>query len=303
MTAECSNSSEHRVYAPQRNIIPERRVEPDWYWSVSGGLDSVAAYLVTREALHENYQKRPLMVYLDTRIGIPLNRIYVEHLADHYDEQLWSGRTEWKFEDYLEREDAPGPGAHEDVRKGLKGRQSSTLITRSDFPIVVQGISADESDHRASLPKMNEKRRHWEAYPVHRLTLRERAAVVIEADAPINPLWCFPEIFTDCGCGANGDPSEFDRVQELFPVFAQRLREYEESIDADGVRDTLGWGGLTASEQRARADGYEQATLTTCGVGCQRARDPVVVQAFKARLRGATKGESIAILQSGANDE
>lgn len=289
--------SNHRKLAPKRNVIPERRVEPDWYWSVSGGLNSVAAYLVTRKALHENYQKRPLMVYLDTRIGIPLNRIYVEQLADFFDEQLWTGRTEWKFgEDYVDHEAAPGPGAHEDVRKGLKGRQSSTLMTRSDFPVIVQGISAYESEHRASLPKVNEKRRHVEVYPVHQLTEREQAEIVLRSESPINPLWCYPEIFTDCGCGANGDPSEYDKVEELFPVFMQRLREIEESIDAEGVRDTLGWGGLSASEQRAREDGLEQTTLTTCGVGCQRSRDPAVVRAFKARVRGATVEESVSIL-------
>ena len=81
--------SEHRKQAPK---LCDGQY-PDWVWLTSGGIDSVAAFLLTRDALHDNYGKRPLLVYLDTRIGLPRQRLYVEHFADAYDEQLWTLRT------------------------------------------------------------------------------------------------------------------------------------------------------------------------------------------------------------------
>lgn len=172
--------------------------------------------------------------------------------------------------------------------------------TLADLPVYVIGLRAGESDNRASLPKVVEKRRHVEVYPVHRLSKRDCARIILEhEDCPINPFWIWPDCFSDCGCLANGDPSELDAVEERFPWFGQRMREIEESADADGLRGILGWDGLTAEEKSARRQGQEQLTL--CGDGCQRKRDPVVVRAFRARIHGATPDESIAILDGGAS--
>lgn len=273
---------------------------PDWFWSLSGGIDSTAAFLLTKDALRSsrsdgNYSKKPMAVYLDTRVGVPLNRFYVEELCDTYGVQLWTARTDESFLEWLRRDGAPGGGAHREVRQELKDRQVSKLTTLADHPIYVLGLAADESDARASLPKAVEKRRHWEVYPVHRLSRKERAEIILRhEECPRNPLWELPGVITDCGCLANGDPSELEKTAEHFPWFAQRLREWEESITHDGLKGTLGWDGLTATVKSAKQQGHEQLTL--CSEGCQRERDPAVVRAFRARSRGATKAEAIATL-------
>lgn len=278
--------------------------QPDWFWLSSGGIDSVAAYLLTREALHENYQKRPVLVYLDTRVGLPANRIYVEELADTYGEQMWSLRTHEKFEDrvagrgkYADRDDSGPPGAalHSDVQNELKGRQRDKLADLCDgMPIYVTGIRADESDARASKPKGEEMRKARYVKPVYGLTKKECARIILDhEECPINPAWTWNH-FSDCGCMANGDPSELDRVEQRFPAFAQRLREYEEAADADGLRSILGWDGLDPAIKSAREQGQEQMTL--CGQGCQRRTPSKISRAFEARIRGATKEESLAIL-------
>lgn len=285
-----------------RKRAPGRADEhPDWILSLSGGVDSTAAAIVAADAIRSsesggNFAKAPFAIYLDTRIGVPLSRIYTEQLAAWLDVQLWTLRTDESFGEWLKRDGAPGPGAHQEVRNELKDRQVSKLTTLADNPVYILGISADESDTRSEFPKVREMRRHIEVYPVHRLSRRERVEIVLRSGCPINPLWLYPRVISDCGCLANGDPSEMDRTEELFPVFAQRLREWEESITHDGLEGTLGWGGLTADEQAAKRDGFEQATLPMCGDGCQRKRDPAEVRAIKARANGASIEDSVSIL-------
>jgi len=194
--------------------------QPDWFWLVSGGIDSVAAYLLTREALHENYQKRPVMSYLDTTVGIPFNRAYVEALADHYGEAMWSMRTHESFEDrvakrgkYADRDDAgpPGGSQHSNVQNELKGRQREMAASRMPELLYVTGIRAGESEDRAKYPKGEVSRGIRYVKPVYELTKKECAEIILRADAPINPAWWWTH-FSDCGCMANGEPGELDKV-------------------------------------------------------------------------------------------
>lgn len=291
-------SKEHRKRAPGR---PEEH--PDWILSLSGGVDSTAAAIVSIDAIRSdksggNYAKTPFAVYLDTRVGVPLNRIYTEELADWLGVQLWKLRTDESFLEWLERDGAPGPGAHNEVRNELKHRQISRMTTLADNPIYILGIAQDESDNRAEFGKVREKRRHKEVYPVYTLSRKERVEIIIRSGCPISPLWIHPSAIRDCGCLCNGDPSELDKTEELFPVFAQRLREWEESTNYDGLKGTLGWGGLTAEEQRVREQGHRQDTLPMCGDGCQRERDPAEVRAFRAIANGEPKETAIAELYS-----
>jgi len=286
--------SDQHVDGTERFRKQAPKPHADWFWCLSGGLDSTAAFLLTRDALHDNYGKRPTPVYWDTGVGLPLNRLYLEELCDRYDEQLVTWRTNQSLERYVDENDAPGAGAHIDVRKLLKGQQSSKLTTLADHPVYVIGLRADESPNRAVLSKIVEKDRHVEVYPVHSLTAEECARIVLRhKDCPINPCWLYNHA-TDCFCLANGDPSELDATAERFPWFAQRIREIEEAADADGLRSTLGWDGLRAVEKKAIRQGQQQMTL--CGSGCQRQRDPAVVRAFRARIHGATPAEAISIL-------
>ena len=271
---------------------------PDWFWSLSGGIDSTAAFLLTRNALRENYSKRPVAIHFDTGVGLPLNRLYLEELCDRYGEQLWTLRTEENFRTWVETDGCPGPGAHSNVRNELKGRQASKLNTLADRPVHVIGLRADENPIRARMDKVEQKRRHIEVRPVHRLSKADCARVILrEENCPINPCWIYNH-FADCGCLCHGDPSELDQVEERFPWFAQRLREIEEAAAEDGVEGTLGWGGLSTSEQSALDQGFEQMTL--CSEGCNRRVDPPVVRAFRSVLDGSSRDEAIGILDDAA---
>lgn len=297
------------------NQFPKRapgKVEthPDWVISFSGGVDSVAAGLTAYQAIETdrqggNFGKKPFAIYLDTRTGVPLNRIYVEQFCDWLGIQLWTLRTDESFLEWLRRDGAPGAGAHQEVRNELKDRQVSLLRSKLDKPTFVLGISADESDTRAGFSKVREMRRsdngklrHVEVYPVHRFTRKERVEIILRSNCPINPLWTMRGVITDCGCLANGDPSELEATIEAFPQFGGRLKEWEESITHEGLKGTLGWGGLTADEKAAKRDGYVQETLPMCAEGCVRETDPAEIKAFKARSRGASIEKSVSILYS-----
>lgn len=290
-----------RVQAPKQSVKapgnPPGQVHPDWFWAMSGGIDSTAAYLLTRDAIHENYSKRPVMLYWDTRIGLPLNRLYLEKLADTYGEMLVPVRTHEKFEDrvarrgkYTGRGDAgpPGGAQHDPVRNEVKGRQADKMMTLATLPVVVLGLRAGESDERAEMDKVEQKDDVTEVRPVHRLSKRQCARIILQhEECPINPCWLFRHP-SDCFCLANGDPSELDRAEERFPWFAQRIREYEEAADPADDEDwkaMLGWDGLYAVERDAKKAGQEQTTLTTCGGGCQRKQDPRITEAFRTALR------------------
>lgn len=263
----------------------------------------MAAFLLTRKALAENYGKRPKMIYLDTRVGLPFNRLYVEQLADQYKEQLWSLRTHEHFEDRVTgdgkfegRDDAgpPGGALHSDVQNELKGRQREQIARGFDSHIFVTGIRANESDKRAKYRKFEvDPKDHRYVKPVFKLTKKECAEIILRADAPINPGWCLRH-YLDCGCQANGDPSELDRVEELFPAFAQRMREMEEAAVGEGFRSMLGWDGLSAEEKSAREQGQTQLSL--CGEGCKIRTPNPIVKAFNARVLGASIDESVDVL-------
>jgi len=274
---------------------------PDWLISLSGGVDSVAASIVASDAIKTrqaggNFAKKPLAYYLDTRVGVPLNRIYAEQFCDWLGIQLWTMRTDEDFLSWLRSDGAPGAGRHQEVRNILKDRQVSLLFSKLDDPVTILGISADESETRAGFDKVRDMRRHTEVYPVHRLSRKERVEIILRSDCPINPLWTLPDVITDCGCLSNGDPKELEKTLEHFPEFGGRLKEWEESITHDGLKGMLGWDGLTADEKAAQKDGLEQDTLPMCAEGCSLERDPAEVRAFKARTRGASVDEAVSIL-------
>jgi 3'-phosphoadenosine 5'-phosphosulfate sulfotransferase (PAPS reductase)/FAD synthetase len=290
--------SEYRKKAP--------KPEPDWFWLLSGGIDSVAAFLLTKDALSKNFQKRPVAIYLDTRIGLPLQRLYVEQVCDRYNVQLWTLRTHEKFERRVSgagkfdgRDDAGAPGGaqHRNVQNELKGRQRDKIADLcDDKPVFISGSNKRESAERAAKPKIEERRKMWYYKPVYGLSKTDCARIILRhEDCPINPAWSYNHA-TDCFCLANGDPSELDNVEQRFPEFGERLREIEESAVGDGVRSMLGWDGLSANEKSAKEAGHDQMSL--CSEGCSRAQPTPIVDAFEARATGATVDESLAILGS-----
>jgi len=235
---------------------------------MSGGKDSVAAALVANDAIQENYQKTPVAVYLDTTVGIPANRIYVEELCDRMGWQLWTLRTHEHYKDRVQENGCPGPADHGNTYNVLKGRQLSKLATISTNPVYVTGINKHERPEREKSGKADYSQRRWHVKPIFTWT-DEQIKDYVQAKSPVqNQLW-EKNYFQDCACGAMATPEELiDAAGDGFEWFVQRIREYEESAEFQDKRSTWGWGGTSTKMQRALDHENDPNQMILCGEGC-----------------------------------
>lgn len=242
--------------------------KPDWFYFLSGGKDSVAAALVVDQAIQNNYQKNPVAVYLDTTVGIPYNRFYVEELADRMGWQLWTLRTEDHYKTRVQENGCPGPSDHSRTYNELKGRQWEKLATVSGNAVYVTGINKHESPERAKSAKADSGRNRWHVKPVFTWT-NDQIRSYVDKHAPVpNPLW-ETNYFQDCACGAMATPEELiDALGDGFEWFVQRIREYEESAEFADKRGTWGWGGTSDKMQRSLDHENDPDQMTLCSESC-----------------------------------
>jgi len=244
--------------------------KPDWFYLMSGGKDSVAAALVADKAVQQNYQKTPVAVYLDTTVGIPANRIYVEELCDRMGWHLWTLRTHENYDERIQENGCPGPADHSNTYNALKGRQLSKLATVSRNPVFVTGINKHESASRAQADKADYTDRSWRVKPIF-TWMDKQIREYVDEHAPVkNPLWD-TNYFQDCACGAMATPEELiDAASDGFEWFVQRIREYEESADFQDKRGTWGWGGTNRKTQRALDAKNDDNQTMLCSADCGR---------------------------------
>lgn len=246
------------------------RPQPDWFLLVSGGKDSVVAAHLAYPALEQNYRKRPVVIYLDTGVGLDAQRIYVEQLCDHYGWMLWTLRTYENYDDIVQEEGHPGPAGHSRIQNELKGRQRDKLSTVSGDCHFITGIRREESSARANVPRAryDEGTRAYYYNPLLEWTEEDLEDYIEEYDIPRNPLWD-ERHFTDCGCGAMGGPEELIELEANgFEEFAQRIREIEESVEKMDRTGTWGWGGLDRKGRRAEDAKNDDSQLSLCAPSC-----------------------------------
>lgn len=248
-------------------------MNPDWFYLQSGGKDSVAAALVADKAVQHNYKKTPVAVYLDTTVGIPANRLYVEELCDRMGWQLWTLRTHEHYQDRVKEIGCPGPANHGETYNVLKGRQLDKLATVASNPVYVTGINRHESPARAKADKADYTQRRWHVKPIFTWS-PQRIDKFVKEHAPVqNPLWD-TNYFQDCACGAMATPEELiDAAGDGFDWFVQRIREYEESAEFQDKRGTWGWGGTSGKVQRALDHENDEHQMTLCSGSCGTVKD------------------------------
>lgn len=212
----------------------------------SGGMDSVAM----THYVHDDLPgvTRPRVIYLDTTIGTPAQRVYVQALSDHYDWQLHTIRTESDFVDTTDKYDfyGPSPGAHENVFQKLKGRQIDGLTTIAEEPHFYWGTYKAESDRRKKLvvEEWTDDRGAVHHAPIWDKDEQWVRDYLVENEVPPNPLWDKP-FCTDCCCGSKADRTELIELEaEGFTKMAGYLRELEEELGSDKKTGLWAWGSL-----------------------------------------------------------
>jgi len=242
---------------------------------LSGGKDSVTAAHKTMSE-YEDKQVRPVAVYLQTGVGMPRNRMYVEWFCDTMDWQLWELRTHEDYLDLVREHGYPGPSQHQKMYTSLKERPISKLTTVAENPHFYTGVRKDESQARAkTVEKRQETRRAvWHA-PIAEWSRTDVTRYIDDNDIPPSPLWD-NNTPKDCWCGAYGHPEErIDAEAEGYEAFIEYLRGMDEEVETGDVTEVWGWAGLDPNEQRAeQAKRDERQTYIGCDEGCSVRESP-----------------------------
>ena len=217
----------------------------------------------------ENDRKNPVVVYLDTTIGIEENHEYVQNLCDEFGWQLWTLRTHESFERMVEKYGFPGPSKHTIAYAYLKERQLSKLASVAEDPHFYTGIRANESQRRMGNAKRKQEKLGavWHSEIID-WSLGRVKDYIMDHDLPENPLWDKGH-FKDCGCGAFGSPEELIELQADYPEMYDKIKELEESLDRDDERTKWGWDALSETELRkirAENDDMQMTLCSTCGI-------------------------------------
>jgi 3'-phosphoadenosine 5'-phosphosulfate sulfotransferase (PAPS reductase)/FAD synthetase len=275
---------------PAFNSVPtpnERRHNsaPDRIVLCSGGMDSVAmAHYLIEEVWDRDdgwgaWHKRPIVVYLETTIGLSSQRLYTQLLGREYGWQVVCWQTHQDFAEYSEDAGFHGNDAHDGIFNVLKGRQIGKAATLSGNPHVYFGSRVDEKGDHVERVQWRDDIGAYAHNPIYDWSDEDVVAYLRDREVPFNPNWEAAH-FTDCGCGATAAREELLELEaERYERFAAKLRELETRVETGDKRETWAWGSFDPDDQRvldAQADN-KQATLgeLVCGPNCSgRAKVP-----------------------------
>jgi 3'-phosphoadenosine 5'-phosphosulfate sulfotransferase (PAPS reductase)/FAD synthetase len=251
---------------------------PDRLVLCSGGMDSVA---MTHYMMEEQWggdgwsawEKRPVVVFLETTIGLSSQRLYVQRLGREYNWQVVCWQTHQDYEAHTEDEGFYGNQQHDKIFNVLKQRQIAKAATIAGNPHVYFGSRMEEKgedkvdrvDHREDIGA-------WTHNPIYDWSDQDVVDYLRDREVPFNPNWEASH-FTDCGCGATASREELIELEaEGYEVFAEKLRDLEERVETDDRRETWAWSSFDDAEQVAMdaQNDPEQTSLgdLVCGPNC-----------------------------------
>jgi 3'-phosphoadenosine 5'-phosphosulfate sulfotransferase (PAPS reductase)/FAD synthetase len=235
-------------------------------------MDSVAmAHRMIEQEWSDDYgawNKRPVVIFCDTTIGLSSQRLYVQLLADYYGWQLWTLRTHENFDEHSEEEGFYGNDAHNKIFNRLKGRQYDKLATSSGNPHLYFGSRIEEKGDHVERVQWREEYSAYTHNPILHWSDEDVRDYLREHEVPYNPNW-EANHFTDCGCGATASREELIEIEaEGYEIFAEKLREIEERVETGDKTETWAWGSFEPDEQQwLDADADDEQT-TLCDVAC-----------------------------------
>jgi len=232
-------------------------------------------YLRHEEVWTDDYsawEKRPVVIYADTTIGLSSQRLYVTLLAREYNWQLWKCQTHQPFEEYSEEEGFHGNQCHGGIFNVLKGRQVSKAATISANPHVYWGSRVEEKGERVQRYEWRDDIGAHSHNPIYDWSDRDVVEYLRDREVPFNPNWKASH-FTDCGCGATASREELIELEaEGYEVFARKIRELEEDVTTGDKRETWAWGSFDDAEQKAMDAKNDPGQMSlgdlVCGPNC-----------------------------------
>lgn len=250
---------------------------PDRFVMCSGGMDSTAmAHYMMEEQWGGDgwsaWDKRPVVVFLNTTIGLSSQRLYVELLGREYNWQVVTWQTHQPFEEYSKEEGFHGNDAHDGIFNVLKGRQVGKMATISANPHIYWGSRVEEKGDRVQRYEWREDIGAHSHNPIYDWSGEDVVEYLRDREVPFNPNWEGAH-FTDCGCGATAAREELLELEaEGYEIFAQKLRDLETDVETGDKRETWAWGSFEPDEQRVldaqNDDGQAQLSDIVCGPNC-----------------------------------
>lgn len=250
---------------------------PDRFVMCSGGMDSTAMahYMIEEQWGGEPWgawDKRPVVIYLETTIGLSSQRLYVQLLGRMYGWQVVCWQTNEDFEEYSEEQGFHGPRKHDWIFERLKQRQVAKAATISANPHVYWGSRVEEKGEHVQRVDYRPEIRAQSHNPIYDWSDEDVVEYLRDRELPFNPNWEGAH-FTDCGCGATAAREELIELEaEGYEVFAQKLRDLEDRVETDDRRETWAWGSFDPKGRQVldAQNDSDQSSLAdlVCGPNC-----------------------------------
>jgi len=218
------------------------------------------------------WNKRPVVVFLETTIGLSSQRLYVQQLGREYGWQVVCWQTQQDYVDYTEDEGFHGNQQHDGIFNVLKGRQIGKATTIAGNPHVYFGSRVEEKGDKVERVSWREDINAWTHNPIYDWSDDEVREYLRDREVPFNPNWeC--SMPTDCACGATASREELIELEaEGYEAFAQQIRDLEERVETGDRRETWAWGSFDDAEQIAMdaQNDPDQTQLSdlVCGPNC-----------------------------------
>jgi len=250
---------------------------PDRFLMCSGGMDSVAMthYMIEEVWGGDDWgawDKRPIVVFLETTIGLSSQRLYTQLLGREYGWQVVCWQTHQDFEEHSEEQGFYGNQAHDKIFNVLKGRQLGKIGTVSGNAHIYFGSRVEEKGDHVERVHYRDDIGATTHNPIYEWSDQQVYEYLRDREIPFNPNWEASH-FTDCGCGATASREELIELEaEGYEVFAQKLRDLEERVTTGDRREEWAWGSFDKAEQKMKdaQNDPEQTQLSdlVCGPNC-----------------------------------
>lgn len=250
---------------------------PDRILLCSGGMDSVA---MTHYMMEEQWggdgwgawDKRPIVVFLETTIGLSSQRLYVQLLGREYHWQVVCWQTHQDYEEHSESVGFYGNQQHDKIFNVVKSRQIGKATTLSGNPHVYFGSRIEEKGDHVQRVQYREDINAYTHNPIFDWSDQDVVEYLRDRQVPFNPNWEAAH-FTDCGCGATASREELIELEaEGYEVFAEKIRALEDRVETGDRRETWAWHSFEDAEQRAMdaKNDPDQTSLgdIVCGPNC-----------------------------------
>lgn len=234
----------------------------------SGGYDSlVTAHLVSR------FAASIMVAHLNTGIGIPETRQYVEDTCKERSWDFVQYTTPESYEDLVLERGFPGAGHHWKMYCRLKDRSVEALVRENkqrwkDRIMLVTGIRRQESRKRMGYKDATQRRGaqvwvnpilNWSKFDVHAYKARY--------ELPNNLVVDLLHGSKECLCGAYAHKGELKEIEIFYPKTGAYIRELETRVKAAGHN----WGWEDDPPRKKRDYGQQDLFMPLC-MGCENNR-------------------------------